>query len=208
MKLWLKLMNERVVKAASEFMRFVCYAVMLFLMLGLLLSFMGRQSFDLSTGTGVYENAIYAEENHAPSSRILTVHMPADSVYVHSGDGEIDPMIQVGLSLMFVFHAVPLIFAFWILSRVFANIARGKIFTEENAVFLLGYGLIRFSVALFVPFIKLMICRIVNHLSEDSLSVGTGSDMLNKLIPGIAFLVAAYIIHYGIRLQDEADRRS
>lgn len=30
-------------------------------------------------------------------------------------------------------------------------------------------------------------------------------NMLNRLFPGIAFLVAAYIIHYGIRLQDEVD---
>ena len=29
--------------------------------------------------------------------------------------------------------------------------------------------------------------------------------MLSALIPGIAFLVAAYIIHYGVHLQDEVD---
>lgn len=29
--------------------------------------------------------------------------------------------------------------------------------------------------------------------------------MLNSIVPSIAFIVAAYIIHYGISLQDEVD---
>ena len=29
--------------------------------------------------------------------------------------------------------------------------------------------------------------------------------MFNMLIPSIAFIVAAYIIHYGVHLQDEVD---
>ena len=41
--------------------------------------------------------------------------------------------------------------------------------------------------------------------SASQIMISTGSDMLNRLFPGIAFLVAAYIIHYGIRLQDEVD---
>ena len=45
----------------------------------------------------------------------------------------------------------------------------------------------------------------MNLISVDSLSIGTGSTMLNDLIPSLAFIVAAYIIHYGISLQDEVD---
>lgn len=204
MKLTSKLINERFAKSASRFMRFVCYAVMLMFVLCLGLSFMGRQSFTLSTNTDYYENAIYAEEDHDPHSRGLTVHL-SDSIHVWSNDDQIDPVIQVGLSLMYAVNTIPLIFAFWFLSRVFGNISDGQIFTQENASYLLYYGVIQFSVALFVPFIKLLICYLTNLIADGRISIGTGSDMLNNLIPSIAFLVAAYIIHYGTHLQDEVD---
>ena len=135
----------------------------------------------------------------------MTVNMAGDSVYVNSTDDVIDPTIQIGLSLMYAIHIVPLIFAYWFLGKVFANVAKGKIFVEKNAAYLLRYGVINFLVALLVPFIKLLICQLINLISVDSLSIGTGSTMLNDLILSIAFIVAAYIIHYGITLQDEVD---
>lgn len=205
MKLVPKLLNERYAKSASLFMSFICYVVMVLYIFFLVLSFMGRQSFTLHTNTESYERAIYAEEKHAPHSRSITVHT-ADSIHVWTNeDDKIDPTIQAGLFLMYAVHVVPLIFAFWLLGRVFANIAKGEIFTGQNAACLLGYGVVQFSVALFVPFIKLFICYLTNLVSDGRISIGTGSNMLNDLIPSIAFVVAAYIIHYGIHLQDELD---
>lgn len=205
MKIFSKFSIEKKAKGISKFLCYVCYLTMLFFALCLVLSFMGRQSFTLHTGSEVYENAIYAEENHDSPSHNMTVSMAGDSLHVNSNDTVIDPIIQIGLSLMYTINIVPLIIAYWFLSKVFANISNGKIFVEKNASYLLFYGLIRFGVALFVPFIKLLICEIINLLSVDSLSIGTGSAMLNDLIPSIAFIVAAYIIHYGISLQDEVD---
>ena len=37
------------------------------------------------------------------------------------------------------------------------------------------------------------------------MSIATGQGVLNTVISGIAFIVAAYIIHYGVHLQDEVD---
>lgn len=65
--------------------------------------------------------------------------------------------------------------------------------------------MIQFFAAFFVPFIKMFICYLTNLVSNSHVSISTGSDMLNNLIPSIAFIVAAYIIHYGINLQDEVD---
>ncbi len=102
-------------------------------------------------------------------------------------------------------HVLPLAFAFWLLSRIFSNIQQGQIFTEQNASYLLGYGLLQIFAAVFVPVIKGLICWLVNLVSDGQLSVSTGQAMFKTLVPGIGFLVAAYIIHYGVYLQDEVD---
>lgn len=205
MRIFQKLLVPSIAKPASCFMRFACYFIMLFYVLCLVLSFMGRQTFFLHTNTGTYERAIYAEENHTPHSRSMTVHM-GDDIHVRTNDNDqIDLSTHLGLSFMYAINVVPLILAFWLLSRVFSNINKEKIFTEQNAAYLLYYGLLQLFVALFVPFLKLFICHFVNLFSGSQISMSTGQNILNGIVPSIAFIVAAYIIHYGIYLQDEVD---
>ena len=205
MKFIQKLANERFARPAAQLMKFACYFVICFYVLCTVLSFMGRQSFFLHTKTGTYERAIYAEEKHAAHSRSMTV-FTGDDVHVWTNDNDqIDLTIQIGLSLMYAVHIVPMIFAYWFLSRVFSNINNGHIFTEKNSSYLLYYGILQFSVAVCVPFIKLLICWLTNLISNGRMSISTGQAMFNMLIPSIAFIVAAYIIHYGVHLQDEVD---
>ena len=205
MKFIQKLANERFARPAAQLVKFACYFVICFYVLCTVLSFMGRQSFFLHTKMGTYERAIYAEENHAAHSRSMTV-FTGDDVHVWTNDNDqIDLTIQIGLSLMYAVHIVPMIFAYWFLSRVFSNINKGHIFTEKNSSYLLYYGMLQFSVAVFVPFIKLLICWLTNLISNGRMSISTGQAMFNMLIPSIAFIVAAYIIHYGVHLQDEVD---
>ena len=204
MKFIEKLTNERFAKPAARFMKFYCYFVIGLLALCTVLSFMGRQSFSLHTHTGTFPHAIYAEEDHNPHSRGMTVYMDDDiHVWTDSQD-QIDLTVHMGLSLMYAVNTVPIMIAFWFLSRVFSNIHKGQIFTEQNASCLLYYGLIQFLSAVFVPFIKLLICWLVNLVANGRVSIATGRSML-AFIPSIAFIVAAYIIQYGVRLQDEAD---
>jgi hypothetical protein len=205
MKFIQKLANERFARPAAQLMKFACYFVICFYVLCTVLSFMGRQTFFLHTKTGTFERAIYAEENHNSHSRSMTVHT-SDDIHVWTNDNDrIDPTIQIGLSFMYAINMVPMIFAYWFLSRVFSNINKGEIFTEQNSSYLLYYGLLQFSVAVFVPFIKLLICWLINLVSNGRVSISTGQTMFNMLIPSIAFIVAAYIIHYGVHLQDEVD---
>ena len=205
MKFIQQLANERFARHAAQLMKFACYFVICFYVLCTVLSFMGRQSFFLHTKTGTYERAIYAEENHAAHSRSMTV-FTGDDIHVWTNDNDqIDLTIQIGLSLMYAVHIVPMIFAYWFLSRVFSNINKGHIFTEKNSSYLLYYGMLQFSVAVFVPFIKLLICWLTNLISNGRMSISTGQAMFNMLIPSIAFIVAAYIIHYGVHLQNEVD---
>ncbi len=196
---------ERFAKSAARLMQFVCYFVIGFFALCTLLSCMGRQTFFLHTPMGSFGRAIYAEEDHDPSSRSMTVHM-GDDIHVWADDpARIDPAVQIGLSLMYAVHTVPLMLALWFLSRVFSNVHRGRIFTEQNAAYLLYYGLIQFAAAAVVPFVKLLICWLTNLVSDSRISIATGQNTLSMLFPSIAFMVAAYIIHYGVHLQDEAD---
>ena len=205
MKFIQKFTNERFARPTAQFMKFACYLAICIFVLCTVLSFMGRQTFALHTKTGSFERAIFAEEDHNPHSRGMTVHM-GDSIHVWANDEkQIDLPIHIGLSLMYAVNSVPVIFAYWFLGRVFSNIREGRIFTEQNASWLLYYGLLQFFVAVFVPFIKLLICWLVNHVSDGRLSIGTGQAMFNTLIPSIAFFVAAYIIHYGVHLQDEVE---
>lgn len=205
MKFAQKFINKRFAKAAALLMKFVCYFVICFYVLCMALSFMGRHSFFLYTKSGTFGHAIYAEKNHAPHSRSMTVYM-GDDIRVRANDkGQVDWTIQMGLSLMYAVHVIPMILAFWFLSRVFSNVEKEKIFTEQNSSYLFYYGLLQFFAAVFVPFIKLLICWIINVVSDSQISISTGHSMFNMLIPSIVFMVAAYIIHYGVHLQDETD---
>jgi len=200
-----KLINEPYAKSAAHFMKYICYIMMLFFVAGLVLSFIGRQTFILHSSTGTYDSAIYSEENHNWTSRGPTVSMN-DEVRVIAYDGEkIDLITQIGLSTMYAVNVIPLIICFWFLSRVFNNVSKGRIFTDQNASYLLYYGLMQMAVAALVPFIKLFISYLANQFSSSEISIATGQNLLNNLIPNIAFIVAAYIIHYGVHLQDEAD---
>ena len=196
MKLFQTLANERFARPAAGLIKFACYFAICFYALCTVLSFMGRQTFFLHTKTGNFERAIYAEENHNAHSRSMTVSM-GDDIHVWT--------IQLGLSLMYAVNTIPMVLAFWFLSRVFSNIYRGEIFIEKNASCLLYYGLLQLFVAVVVPFIKLFLCWLTNLVSDGRMSVSTGQRMFNMLIPSIAFIVAAYIIHYGVHLQDEVD---
>lgn len=205
MKLMKKLMTESCARSAARFMQYACYVLLAFMLLCLILSCLGRQTFALHSSGEFYERAIFAEENHEPHSRSLTVSS-GDDVHVWTNEeSEIDVVTRIGLTVMYAVHLIPLMFAYWLLSRVFANVNKGRIFIEENARYLLGYGCLQFLTAVLVPFLKLLACWVTNLLSTSRMSVSTGQGMLNTLIPSIAFLVAAYIIHYGIQLQDEVD---
>ena len=205
MKFIQKLMDERFARSASRLMKFACYFIICFFVLCTVLSLMGRQTFFLHTKTDTFEHAIYAEEDHTGHSRSMTVSM-GDDIHVWTNrQDRISPAVAVGLSLMYTLHTVPMILSYCFLSRVFSNVEKGEIFTEQNSAFLLYYGLLRLLGAILVPFAKLLICWLVTLVSDSRMSIATGQGVLNTVISGIAFIVAAYIIHYGVHLQDEVD---
>ena len=204
MKWTQKLLDEAFARRAAGLMCWLCRLVMAFALFCLVLSVLGRQTFTLHTAAGTFERAIMAEQDHAAYSGALTVHT-SDDVYVHAADGQPGPAVRVGLVLLYAADALPMLAAYWLLSRVFGRVAGGQIFTAANARSLLYYGLLQLAVALLIPWVKMAVCALASLAGQGELSLSTGSQMLNAFIPSIAFLVAAYILHYGIHLQDEVD---
>lgn len=206
MKIINKLLNQRTAQKTASFMKVICYLAMALFTLMLLLSFFGRLQYNLSVGNENYPGAIFAEENHDFSSRSFTVSDRDDlRIRTESENGKIDLLSYIAITLIFSLSIVPMIFAFWFLSKVFGNVAKGEIFIQNNAHYLLYYGILQATVAVVVPFAKLLIVQIANMLVADRISLATGTNMLNQLIPSIAIFVAAYIISYGVHLQDEVD---
>ena len=201
------LISEQWGKSAAGVLEYLCYFLLLIFAAGLVMSFMGRQTFILHTSSGTYYSAIYSEESHEWTSRGPTTSMNGEiRVFAWANGGEIDTITHVGLSAMYAFTMIPLMVCFWLLSRVFRNIGKGLIFTDKNAAYLLYYGLLQIAVAVFVPLIKMLICNIANRFAASQIQLSSaGQNAVTSVFINIAFIVAAYIIHYGVHLQDEAD---
>lgn len=199
------LLNERFVRKAASFLQAACWLAICFFALVTVLACLGRQQFTLVTSTDVYEGAIYAERDQGWLSRSFTV-TASDSIRVTAdSDDGVDLATHIGLTLMLAAQALTGMAGYWLLSRVFANIAQGRIFVEQNARGLLGYGLLQIYAVFLLPFVKLLICNLANLVSDSQIAAWSVQIGPDKLFPSIAFLVAAYIIHYGIALQDEVD---
>ena len=206
MKISNKLLSDSCGRNAALAMQCVCYLIIIFMILCLVLSCMGRQTFVLHGDGEVQERAIYAEDDHGKHPRNLTVHS-GDDIHVWTNEeNQIDILTQVGLSLMYAVHTIPAIAAYWLLSRVFSNVYKGRIFVERNAHDLLGFAVLQFVIALGVPVIKFFVRWIINLISRSPISISTGQDMLQTIFWGIGFLAAAYIIQKGIpRNVEEAE---
>ncbi|NBH19612.1 DUF2975 domain-containing protein [Clostridiaceae bacterium] len=205
MKIFYKLTEESFAKPAARFMEFICYFILGFYVLGIIASFMGYQTFHLHTSNGTFEYTIYTLKNTNSHPSCMTVQM-GDNIHVWANENApINLTIQIGLSLLYAVHTLPGIAAFWFLSRVFSNIQKGQIFTERNSSYLLYYGFLQFLSAVFIPFIKLLICWLTSLFAHSRISISTGRYTFHMLISSLAFIVAAYIIHYGVHLQDPTD---
>lgn len=200
------LLDQKLVTKVSKLMKIFCNIVIVLFILLLALSFLGRLQYILHADGTTYEHAIYAEENHNFTTRVLTANSN-DGLRVHAAadDGTIELLTYIAIVFMYAINIIPLIFAYRFLAKVFDNVAKGEIFVEKNAHYLLCFGIIQGVVAVAVPFVKLLIVQIANALVADRIFLAAGSNMISQLVPSMAFLVAAYIISYGVRLQDEVD---
>ena len=128
MKLLNALLNEKYARKAAVVLQWACYVVMVFFVLTLVLACLGRQTFALNTGTGFYENAIYAGQDHEWRSAALPSTLATISSSPQTTGDQIDLATHIGLSLMFAAQSLPTLAMYWLLSRVFANVCAGECF--------------------------------------------------------------------------------
>ena len=205
MNLVLKFSRERLIKAGCLLVQIACYFALAFYVFGLVLSVMGRQTFTVHTSTGTYDRVVYAQESYDGNAEGMTI-TTQDGIYVRlNQDGKIDLTSQIGISLLYAVEMVPAAVAVWFLSRVCANVYKGEIFIGRNARYLSFYGAIQIFIALAVPFLKLIVCFAVNRMADSQMAISTGQNSMQTLVAGVGFLLAAYIIGYGVGLQDEVD---
>jgi len=87
----------------------------------------------------------------------------------------------------------------------FGNVVEERVFVTSNAALLLRTGCVLLAASLIGPLLNAyMVPWLVSVFSANTLSVGVQLD-LSQMVFGAVLLVAAYIMYYGIELQDEVD---
>lgn len=205
MKIISQTTREHFVKGGCRLVQIACYIALAFYVFGLVLSIMGRQAFTFHAGTGTYDGVIYAQESYEAGAEGMTISTQDGIHITPNHEGKIDWITQMGLLLLYAVQMVPAAMAVWFLSRVCANVYKGEIFIGRNARYLSFYGAIQIFIALAVPFLKLIVCFAVNRMADSQMAISTGQNSMQTLVAGVGFLLAAYIIGYGVGLQDEVD---
>jgi len=209
MKKFRSLLNENSARNTARFMKWICYAVVVFTLFGIILSIIGRQEFILHTPTGAHQHAMFANENRdwqlGEGVQLGSVRSRGEFRIITDSSGEVDFILRVALTVAHLVVIIPMLFAFWILSRLFKNISDGRIFVYENAHLLLYFGVIQAAALVIAPFIQLFITEAASSFASGRITFANDPNFLVDAIPYIAVIVAAYIIHHGAKLQDEAD---
>lgn len=197
-----KIFHESYIRYICQFMRYVCYVAMLAVLLSLILVCMGQVTIVLHRNSGDYESTIISEVDYRQYFGDIEIGS-GDEVHIWTNErDEVDIFARVGVALMYTFLMVPEFFAYWLLSKIFSNIEKGKLLIEENASLLWTYGGIQCSVAFLVPYIKVLIAVLSSIVSSNRISVFANPNLLGVL-SSVVLMVAAYIIYSGVHSHHE-----
>lgn len=202
-----KLMTAERANGLARVLQTVC---MLMVVLAVLISvsvLFGRVKVTMSTPEGYYEHALLLEEDHNADFRFLYAGLSDLNIHLDTTatGGEIAIMTYFGIVIMSLSVIIPGAYTFFLMALFFGNIAKGKVFTIANASLLRKGGIILLIGTIIPPiFNAFVIPPLVNYFTAND--IGTGTDMsFTQLFAGAILLIMAYVFHYGIYLQDEAD---
>lgn len=185
----------------------VCYLMTFLALLTIVLVLLGRVEVNLTTPAGHYQNALLLEKDHEATTRFLIASLSNQQVYLNmiGTDGSVDIATWLGIALIGTLRVLPIGLCFFWMSRFFGNLSQGRVFIASNADILLYSGGLLVAGGLLVPFLNgLVLPWVINQFSANVLSISANLDM-SSLFIGAGLLVMAYVFHYGIYLQDEAD---
>lgn len=182
----------------------ICWLMAFFAMAVVVLVLLGRVEITLSTPTGRYEGALLLENDHNVTSRFLFTKISDQRVFLQT-DGTVGFITWLTISLVGIVRVFPLGFCFFLLTGFFKNISEGKVFEKNNANILMNSGFVLIVASLVTPILNVFVFPALNnHLTANRLSLSVSGNF-TELFFGAVLLVMAYVFHYGIYLQDEAD---
>lgn len=197
------LLSDKNARRLITSLRVLCVLTFGFLCVFALLIVLGRVEVNLVLPTGTFERAPLLGRD-SEVSRFLYATIGGHHIRVVALH-PVDWATRLGIALIGLLHVAPIAYCFFTLTRFFTNIGARQVFTSANANLLLRSGCVLASTALVFPLLSAyVIPPLVNLMSTNQLSIGVTFD-LSRLFFGIVLLVAAYIFHYGLYLQEEAD---
>lgn len=203
-----KLVSEKNAHWIAAFLQVICYFMVFFAVVSIVLILLGRVELSLTTPSGHYDNALFLEKDHSVTSRILLASLVNQNIFLNTvnSNGSVDFITWLGISLIGIIKVLPFGFCFFLFSKFFANISNGKVFVTRNANIMRTSGLVLIAASLLTRTLTdSLIPSMVNQLSANHLIVSSASADFTGLLLGAGLLVMAYVFHYGIYLQDEAD---
>lgn len=201
------LVSEKNAHAIAVLLQYICYVWAFFAAAVMLLILLGRVQLNMTTPTGHYDNALLVEQDHSAASRSLYTPISNQPVFliIHNADGAVSFATWLGIVLIGAVRVLPLGYCALRFSAFFKNIAANKVFITHNANILLGGGIVLLASALAAPVINgLLFPLLIRLLTSDQLIIPVSVNE-GPLFFGAALLIMAYVFHYGIYLQDEAD---
>ena len=200
MKIW----NPQNARRLAQVLEAACYLAACFFLLICVLFLCGRTEVQLTNRDGSFPDALVADGGPGGGTRWMFTSIPDQTTNLAAFDG-IDAPAWIGIAAMGVLRVAPLGVCAVILALLFRNVAAGRVFVPQNASLLLRGGLLLAATYLLVPLINAYaIPPLVNHFSSCRLAVGT-TVSLSGLFDAFVMVVGAYVMRYGIYLQEEAD---
>lgn len=203
----LKLISPKHANKIAVFLQSICYLMAALAALTIILVVLGRIEVNLNTPTGFFENALLLEQDHTTDSRFLFISLSDLLIHLntHSSDGEIAVSTLIGVIFMGLASVAPFGYCFLVMARFFGNIAKGNVFISHNASLLQLSGLVLIASALVLPVLNgYVLPSLINTWSTNVISTSVSVNF-TELFTGAVLLVMAYVFHYGLYLQDEAD---
>jgi hypothetical protein len=199
--------GEYFIEKAAWLAKWLCYFAVGFFVMGVFLSFAGRQSFILHSHEGMFENVrLIDERTDWAHGRGISTGVPRElRVFTASGTNEIEFATRAALSVAYLFSAVPMGISFLFLGLLFRNINRGEIFAEKNADLLLYFALLQFVGFVISPILVHPFFRIANSFTSSRITALTDLHIFNVVFALTAIITASVIIRKGVRLQEEVD---
>jgi hypothetical protein len=200
MKFW---MTEKRAHNIAVLLQAICVIMLLLAAFTVVLMVLGRIQVSLTTPEGHFERALLAEKDHSVRSRAL-YYNPVEDITLQT-DSAISPLARIILPLMGLLRVFPFGFVFFQMSRFFANLAVGEVFVRPNAQLLLQSGAVMVIFSVITPILNAFVLpALLDVFTDNELWVAAQANFTSPFF-GAVLLVAAYVFHYGIYLQDEAD---